>query len=170
MAESSVYWITGLSGAGKTTIGRILFDKLRASRPNTVFLDGDELREVFGGAFGYTEAERRRCAMSYSKLCSMLSRQGVNVVICTISMFDEVRAWNRDNIPGYIEVYVRVSMDVLRERDSKNIYSAASSGALDDVYGVSLRYEEPKSPDIIIENDGSTAPEILAQRILDDAD
>ena len=64
----NVYWITGLSGAGKTTIGKIFYSKLKEIYSNTVFLDGDTLREVFGNDLGYSDADRRKCAMRYSKL------------------------------------------------------------------------------------------------------
>ena len=57
---SAVYWITGLSGAGKTTIGKLLYEKLKSEYPNTVLLDGDTLRRVFGDDLGYTKDERRK--------------------------------------------------------------------------------------------------------------
>ena len=79
-----VYWITGLSGAGKTTIGKIFFNKLKKNDPATVFLDGDTLRQVFGDDLGYSETDRRKCAMRYSRLCKFLSEQGITIVICTI--------------------------------------------------------------------------------------
>ena len=109
----TVYWITGLSGAGKTTIGQLFYEKLKRDFPNTVFLDGDILREVFGADLGYTEMERRKCAMRYARLCDMLQRQDLNVVCCTISMFEAVREWNRRHIDSYKEIYVKVSMDTL---------------------------------------------------------
>lgn len=71
-----VYWITGLSGAGKTTIGKIFYEKLRRKYANTVFLDGDMLREVFGNDLGYSDADRRKCAMRYSNLCNLLQKPG----------------------------------------------------------------------------------------------
>ena len=108
---SAVYWITGLSGAGKTTIGKLFYEKLKTEHPNTVFLDGDMLRKVFGDDLGYTREERIKCAMRYSRLCAMLQEQGMHVVCCTISMFDCVRDWNRENINNYREIYIKVSMD-----------------------------------------------------------
>lgn len=65
---SAVYWITGLSGAGKTTIGKLFYEELKTEHPNTVFLDGDMLRKVFGDDLGYTREERIKCAMRYSRL------------------------------------------------------------------------------------------------------
>ena len=115
--QNRVYWLTGLSGAGKTTIGRLWRDRLRERGETVVFLDGDEMRSVFGTGLGFNAADRRRLAESYGRLCALLAGQGVTVVCCTISMFHSVRAWNRANIPGYYEVYLEASMDTLRRRD-----------------------------------------------------
>ncbi len=158
----TVYWITGLAGAGKTTIGKLLYDKMKEEYPNTVFLDGDMLRKVFGDDLGYTKEERRKCAMRYSRLCAMLQEQGMNVICCTISMFDSVREWNRKNISGYKEIYVKVSMDTLRIRNQKGLYSAMTDGKNEDVVGIHMKMEEPKHPDLILLNDrGSTLEEHL---------
>lgn len=161
-----VYWITGLSGAGKTTIGRLFYNKLKEKKENLVFLDGDTLRQVFGDDLGYTEEARRKCAMRYSRLCALLGSQGIDVVICTISMFDEVRDWNRTNIEDYKEIYVRVPMEVLRQRDQKGLYSGNTSEKETDLVGVDIRFEEPKNPDVILDNDGSVPPEQQAELLL----
>ena len=81
-----VYWITGLSGAGKTTIGKIFYDRLKKEYPETVFLDGDTLRTVFGGDLGYSREDRIKCAMRYSRMCQMLQKQDINVVICKLNL------------------------------------------------------------------------------------
>ena len=158
----NVYWLTGLSGAGKTTIGRLWYERLKASGEPVVFLDGDELREAIGDDLGYTEADRRKSAMRNARLCALLGRQGLNVVCCTISMFDAVREWNRANIPGYFEVYVKASMDTLRRRDQKGLYSIQKQ----NVAGVDFQVEEPKAPDLILENDGQKTPEEQVQILL----
>ena len=150
-----VYWLTGLSGAGKTTIGRLWCKALKEAGETAVFLDGDELRQVFGDDLGYTEADRRKSAMRNARLCALLARQGLTVVCCTISMFDDVRTWNRENIPGYFEVYVKASMDTLRRRDQKGLYSQGDR----DVAGVHFQVEEPKTPDLVLENNGELTPE-----------
>ena len=163
----TVYWITGLSGAGKTTIGRLFYQKLKEESPGTVFLDGDTMREVFGADLGYTEADRRKCAMRYARLCDMLQKQGLNVVCCTISMFDAVREWNRENIGEYREIYVKVSMDTLYRRDQKGLYSGNTAESEKDVAGVHILFEEPKSPDLVLENDGAVTPEEQAGRMVE---
>lgn len=152
---SRVYWLTGLSGAGKTTIGRLWYEELKRTGEATVFLDGDELRQVFGGQMGYTLEDRRKAAMNYARLCALLSRQGLTVICCTISMFDSVRAWNRENIPGYVEIYIKASIETLRRRDQKGLYSAGKQ----NVAGVDFKVELPKAPDLILENDGQNTPE-----------
>jgi len=150
-----VYWLTGLSGAGKTTIGRLWYERLKASGEAVVFLDGDELRQVFGDDLGYSEADRRKSAMRNARLCALLSKQGITVVCCTISMFDSVRAWNRENISGYFEVYVKASIDTLCGRDQKGLYSREET----DVAGIHFQVEEPKVPNLVLENDGEKTPE-----------
>lgn len=158
-----VFWITGLSGAGKTTIGRILFKRLRAEYANIVFLDGDVMREVFGGDLGYTAEERYACAMRYAKICDMLSSQGLDVICCTISMFDAVREWNRKNIARYCEIYVKAPLETLLHRNQKGMYQSEEQKYL---VGIGIKMEEPKTPDIVLKNDGNETPEQLVERIL----
>ncbi len=155
--KNSVYWITGLSGAGKTTVGKIFYTKLRNQKDSVLFLDGDRLRDVFGNDLGYTRKDRICCAMRYSKICQMLSEQGMDVVICTISMFHEIRAWNRENIVNYKEIYLEVPMKILKQRNQKDLYKSGNN-----VVGIDIELELPENPDITLINDGSLSPENLA--------
>ena len=159
--QKKVYWLTGLSGAGKTTIGRLWAQELRERGEPAILLDGDEMRAVFGAGLGFGSADRRKLAESYGRLCALLSGQGATVVCCTISMFHSVRAWNRANIPGYYEVYIKASMDTLRHRDQKGLYSREA----EDVAGVGLRVELPEAPDLVLENDGAWTPEEQVGRL-----
>lgn len=161
MENGTVYWVTGLSGAGKTTIGKLFFGKLKSRKEASIFLDGDELRDVFGNDLGYSREERMQCAMRYSKLCRLLSGQGQDVLICTISMFDYIREWNRANIANYKEIYIKVPMEVLEQRNQKGLYS----GNGNDVVGIGLKLELPKNPDIELINDGSLTPDEQAGKL-----
>lgn len=163
----AVYWLTGLSGAGKTTIGKIFYHKLKQVYPNTVFLDGDIMRKVFGADLGYSEHERRKCAMRYSRLCAMLQEQGLNVICCTISMFHEVRRWNREHIENYREIYIKVSIDTLKKRDQKGLYSGNTAEREKDVMGLNIVFEEPKNPELVLENDGDMTPEEQVEKIVE---
>ncbi len=98
-----VVWITGLSGAGKSTVSEALVERLLQANPKTLFLDGDALREVLAvtavdGA-DHGRSQRLDLAMRYARLCRLLASQGFTVVIATISLFREVHAWNRANLP-----------------------------------------------------------------------
>ena len=149
-----VFWITGLSGAGKTTVGSELGRRLRAAGRAVIFLDGDALREVISEDLGHSTASRRKSAMRNARLCKLLSSQGQDVICSTISMFHEVQRWNRENIPGYWEIYLRVPLDELRRRDAKGIYAAAHRGDLRDVVGLDVPAELPEAPDLTLDNFG----------------
>ena len=149
----AVFWITGLSGAGKSTIGFNYYQRLLSRGVSAVFLDGDELRLIMGGE-GYDMETRKNLAFRYSRLCKLLSDQNINVVIATISMFHDVQNWNRLNIDNYVEIYIKVSLDELVKRDQKNLYSSNQK----NVVGFTAQYEEPKKSHIVLINNGSKSP------------
>ncbi|MBQ2982177.1 MAG: adenylyl-sulfate kinase [Lachnospiraceae bacterium] len=153
--QGVLYWITGLSGAGKTTIGNKLYYALKEKYDNTVLLDGDVLKEIFCDIPGYSNDERRERAKKYARLCKALTDQGLIVICCTIAMFDEVRDWNRKSNKGYVEVFLDVPMDVIRSRDQKGMYSRYEKGEFSEVAGLDVDIEFPKNPDITLKNDGS---------------
>lgn len=161
--EGRLYWITGLSGAGKTTIGNLLYRHLKEKYPNTVIFDGDALRQAFGNDLGYSAEERLQCAMRYARLCKLLADQNMHVICCTISMFDRVREWNRQNIKNYLEIYIEVPLRVLEERNQKNLYREVRDGKRENVVGMDLELELPKTPDIRLVNDGTRTPEEMGK-------
>lgn len=157
---SGVIWVTGFSGSGKTTVGRKLDARLKSQGYNTIFLDGDELRSIFSGRWGYERHERIELAKVYFRLCSHLAAQGFVVVISAVAMYDEVREWLKNNVPNSVEAYLNVPVDIRLERDrrTKNVY--AKSGNME------LMYDAPKAPDVTVENFGDTNPESAAETIL----
>ena len=165
-----VIWITGLSGSGKTTIACGVANSLRHSGETVVLLDGDELRKVFDAdndtVHGYGREGRLRLAMKYSHLCSVIASQGLVVVIATISLFREVHAWNRKYLPNYFEVYMKVPLSELRNRDPKGIYKRFDSGELSSVAGLDLAIDEPEIPDLVIEFEAERSASIAVQEVL----
>ena len=168
--DGAVFWITGLSGAGKSTLTYEIATQLRANGEAVVMLDGDELREVFGAvaanAQNHGREGRLALAIQYAHLCRILAAQGLTVVIATISLFREVHVWNRANLPGYFEVYLKVPVDELRRRDPKGIYRRFDAGELTHVAGLDLTIDEPEAADWVVEFEPSRSVAVLADELL----
>ena len=167
-----VIWLVGLSGAGKSVIGRSLFAAMKAETPATVLVDGDEIREIFrhDGDDAYTVEGRRRNAERIRQLCAWLDRQGIDVVCCILSIFEESHRWNRSTYGEYLEVYVSAPIEVLEERNPKDLYGRAQRGEMTDVVGVDIPFTPPEAPDLVIENgDPPVDPERAATAILEAA-
>jgi adenylylsulfate kinase-like enzyme len=170
MSVSQVIWITGLSGAGKSTLARTVVARLKAVGEPVVMLDGDELREVLGatseGDANHGRAARLALALRYARLCALLARQGVTVVMATISLFREVHAWNRANLPGYLEVFLRVPTEELRRRDTKGLYARHDRGEIRNVAGLDLAVDEPECPHVTLEYHHAETPDAWADRVM----
>jgi len=160
MKKGTVYFFTGLSGAGKTTIGGLFYQRLKMTKPNVILLDGDGIRPVFGEDIGYSHEDRLRWAYRIFRMGRMLSDQGIDVVICSIAMYEPVRQWNRENIENYKEIYIKVKKETLLARNQKGLYTAGKN-----VVGIDLPFDEPKHSDIVVQNDGDEPPEAIVERL-----
>lgn len=163
--KGTLYWVTGLSGAGKTTVGTLLYQYLKQKKEAVVLLDGDMLRTVSDN-HDYTDEGRDRMAYQNMRLFRLLTDQGIDVVSCVIGMREKYRAWNRENVPNYKEIYLKVSIDELIQRDSKGLYRQVLNKETKDVYGIDLSFEEPEHPDVVVENEGATGPEDALRAIV----
>ena len=144
--SGSVIWITGLSAAGKTTLGEELTNRIRGIKEPVIFLDGDLLRNVLGESSTYSRDDRLRLAFIYSRLCKSLASQNTNVVISTVALFREIHRWNRENLSNFIEVFLDVPMDELRRRDTKRLYERFENGEISNVAGLDLKVDFPHEP------------------------
>ena len=151
--NGQVIWITGLSGAGKTTLAKGLNLRLKKKHLRPILLDGDLLRSIFTAKNvaeqSYSRNSRINLGLRYGLLCKALANQGFTVIIATISMFDEIFSWNRENLQNYLEIYLKVPLDELYLRDQKKIYQRYKDGMLRNVAGLDLTVDEPLSSDII---------------------
>ncbi len=142
----TLFWITGISGAGKTTLAQLLYDKLSPHNENLVLLDGDELRRIMMLPNDYSLAERKKASQRYSYLCQSLTLQNINVICATISLFKEIQQWNRRNIKNYIEIFIDLPIDVIKSRDKNTLYNQNNRS----IVGLDLNAEKPKKPEIHI--------------------
>lgn len=161
MQSGYVVWITGLAGAGKTTISQQLYLKLKNKYSNVVLIDGDVFRKIFREEKDFSLQGRLKVAKKIAALCSFLSENGLIVICATISLFNEIYKINRQNITNYFEIFVECDFKELLKRDKKNLYTLAMQGKIKDVIGVDLQYDKP-TPHCIINN---SDPKDLATNI-----
>tara|TARA_B100000123_G_scaffold255658_1_gene218224 strand:- start:7 stop:537 length:531 start_codon:yes stop_codon:yes gene_type:complete len=157
-----VFWITGLSGSGKSTIAKYIKKKVEKKYGNTIIINGDDIRKIFNFK-NYELKERKKLSMQYSKLAIFLSNQGLNIIMPVVAMFEQVRKFNKKNIKHYVEVYIETNIKQLINRKDKNFYKKKSK----NIIGIDLKYEKPRKPDILIKNDFSSTPKKLGKELID---
>lgn len=159
-------WFTGLSGAGKSTIARILERELRARGMKVEVLDGDVVRTHLSKGLGFSKEDRDTNIRRIGWVCEVLSRNGVVAIAAAISPYRAIRDEIRAKIPNFIEVYVQAPLEVLMERDVKGLYKKALAGEIANFTGVSDPYEPPLNPEVICYSDGRETPEESAAKVL----
>lgn len=158
-------WFTGLSGAGKTTLARLVEVELSARGHRVEVLDGDIIRTNLSKGLGFSKEDRDTNIRRIGFVCNLLTRNGVVAIAAAISPYREVREEVRRDIGSFVEVYVKCPIDVLAERDVKGLYKKALLGEIKNFTGVDDPYESPLAAEIVVETDVET-PEQSAARIL----
>jgi len=164
---AKLIWITGLSGSGKTTIGKEVYKKFKEVNKNVVFLDGDSFRKILGNDLGHTLEDRFKNAMRIHRMCKFLISQDINVICATIALYKEIHELNRKEIKEYFEIFIECDIDELIKRDQKGLYSKALRGEIKNVVGIDLPYDKPKNADLIIDNTKKDNLELKVKLILD---
>ncbi|HEY9501578.1 MAG TPA: adenylyl-sulfate kinase [Pyrinomonadaceae bacterium] len=159
-------WLTGLSGAGKTTLARQIFNELRNQGLLVEILDGDEVRANLSKGLGFSKEDRDTNIRRIGYVSRLLSRNGVAVITAAISPYRDIRNEVRQSIENdgsrFIEVYVKCPIDVLVKRDVKGLYKKALAGEIDGFTGVSDPYQEPVEPEIVVETDRESIEQSVA--------
>jgi adenylylsulfate kinase len=159
-------WFTGLSGAGKTTISKLVAEELQARGSRLEILDGDVVRENLSRGLGFSKEDRDTNIRRIAFVADLLSRNGVPVITAAISPYREIRAEARELMgERFIEVFVKASVEVCAERDVKGLYEKAFKGEIKEFTGVSDPYEEPLDPELVLETE-TQSPEESALRVL----
>lgn len=161
-----VIWITGLSGTGKTTLCAALRALIKPRLAETVVLDGDVIRKLFGAGLGYREQDRVVQIGRIQALAKMLSDQGLVVVVGALYARPDLLSWNRENFGDYFEVYLEASIEFLRGRDSKGLYARAAAGEV-NVVGMDIPWHPPLCPDMTIDASAGRPADELARELAD---
>ncbi|MBW7883940.1 MAG: sulfate adenylyltransferase subunit CysN [Caldilineaceae bacterium] len=163
----AVLWFTGLSGAGKSTVARLLEERLYARGCHTFRLDGDNVRHGLNGDLGFSAADRQENIRRVAEVARLAFDHG-QIVICTfISPYQADRNLARSRLPEgrFLEIWVKCDLDVCKRRDPKGLYARAERGEIAEFTGVSAPYEPPAAPELVVETDVES-PEAIVERIL----
>ncbi|CAN5722439.1 adenylyl-sulfate kinase [soil metagenome] len=162
----AVVWLTGLSGAGKTTLAKAVARKL--SRPCEI-MDGDEIREFLSEGLGFSKEDRDTNSHRIGFVARLLAKHGVLVFVASIAPYAETRAdlakRSQDEGHEFIEVYVHAPLETVATRDVKGLYKKALAGKIDHFTGVSDPYEPPQNPALTVHTHEETLDE-SAERVV----
>jgi sulfate adenylyltransferase/3'-phosphoadenosine 5'-phosphosulfate synthase len=161
-----VIWLTGLSGAGKSTIAERLRRELAALGRQAEVLDGDEVRTHLSAGLGFSKEDRDTNIRRIGYVARVLARGGGVAITAAISPYREVRDEVRSLTPGFFEVYVRCSLEELVRRDVKGLYAKALRGEIANFTGVNDPYEEPMHPEVTVDTEREPV-ETSVDRILE---
>jgi len=160
-------WLTGLSGAGKSTIAGAVAARLRSEGVAVEVLDGDEVREHLSKGLGFSREDRDINVRRIAYVAKLLCRNGVAVITAAISPYRATREEARREIgDGFIEVYVNASLEECIRRDVKGLYNKAIAGAITSFTGVSDPYEPPTHPEVQVDTERETLEQSV-EKVLD---
>ena len=137
-----LFWITGLSGTGKSTIGNLIYPKIKKIYGPTIIIHGDDFRNIWN-LNNYDYKSRYKNCEKYIKFCKYITDQNINVIFTVIGMFEKIRKWNRKNIRNYVEIYIA-------KKNYKNL--KIKKKLKKNIVGIDIKAELPKRPDIKIVN------------------
>lgn len=160
-----VIWITGISGAGKTTLCEALWNRFEPRVPQMVMIDGDIIREMYDDPLGFDAASRRIQIGRIQRLARALDNQGKLVLVAALYSDDDLLAWNRSTFSEYFEVYLKASIDLVSKRDPKGLYKKALNGQMKDVVGIDIEWNPPKNPDLVIDTELGLHPQEIASLV-----
>ena len=160
--RSCIIWLTGLSGAGKSTVADLLEQKLNKQNKHTFLLDGDNLRHTLNQDLGFSDYDRNENIRRIGHVGKLMVDAGLIVIASFISPFEKQRKLTRELFEKdeYIEVFLNTPIEVCEQRDPKGLYKKARSGLIKDFTGIDSAYEKPKNPEITLDGENYSAEEL----------
>ncbi len=156
-------WLTGMSGAGKSTISDQLMERFRNAEAKVELLDGDVVRTNLSHGLGFSREDRDTNIRRIGFVADLLSRNGVIVLVAAISPYRSTRDEVKSKIGNFMEVFVDCPVEVLAERDVKGLYKKALAGEVGNFTGISDPYEPPLHPDVTVRSDRETLEESVGK-------
>ena len=142
------FCIIGLSGSGKSGIGKLIKKDIEKRYGKTILIHGDEIRDIYN-LKGYDKDYRLKLGKSNSNLCKLITSQGINIIFTTVGLIHKLQKYNRSNLENYLEIFIKSNIKTLIKKKKKKFYRKKT----DFVWGIDLKPEFPKSPDITLNND-----------------
>jgi len=156
-----LFWITGLSGSGKTTIAKKIEKKITKLFGPTILISGDNIRKIMD-LNEFTKTKRLDYGKKFSKLSKLITNQKINVIFATVSMLHKVRFLNKKNIRNYVEIYIKTDVQKIIKRGKKRIYFKRRK----NIVGFDIKPEFPKKPDIVINNNFNKDVDTLSNELV----
>ncbi|MFM0404982.1 adenylyl-sulfate kinase [Paraburkholderia aspalathi] len=165
--RGAVIWMTGLSGAGKSTVAEALHQRLKEAGHASIVLDGDVLRRGLTAGFGFTPEDRAENLRRIAHVAALVMQQGFIAIAAVISPEHENRRMAREIVgAGFVEVFVNAPLTVCEARDVKGLYVRARRGEIPNFTGVSGPYDVPLDPDVMIETDRTSIEEAVGHLLM----
>ena len=161
--KACTIWLTGLSGAGKTTIADKLAPMLREAGKKVEVLDGDVVRTNLSKGLGFSKEDRDINIRRIGFVADLLTRNGVFCISAAISPYRAIRDENRALIGNFVEVYAKCDLEVVKERDTKGLYAKAIAGEIKGFTGIDDPYEEPENAEVVCDTAAETLDESVAK-------
>lgn len=146
-----------MPSSGKTTIAERLLAELRTRNLKVELFDGDEVRRNLSKGLGFSKEDRDTHNKRIIYVCKLLTRNGVNAIVSLISPYRSTRAYARENLPKFVEVYLKCSIDECIRRDVKGLYKKAIAGEITNMTGIQDPYEEPQNPEVVADTENHSS-------------
>ncbi|MCY8908924.1 adenylyl-sulfate kinase [Bacillus atrophaeus] len=165
--QSSILWLTGLSGSGKSTIANAAARELFEQGYQVVVLDGDNIRHGLNNDLGFSDEDRKENIRRIGEVAKLFVQQGTIVITAFISPFREDRKQVRQLVDEgeFHEIYIKCDLDICEQRDPKGLYKKARNGEIPFFTGIDSPYEEPKAPELVLDSGQNGREECKKQLI-----